>query len=346
MSETSPNLELPYLMPDQAQKHVTHNEALQRLDALTQIILADLLPAPPANPAEGACYAVIAPATGSWQGRAGQIACLIDGDWTFFSARPGWIAWSLAGRRPVWFDGSAWQPLPLPSPLVQDMLGAGATPDTTNRLAISSEASLFNHRGAGHQLKINRADEQATASLLYQTGFSGRAEFGLFGNANFGLKMSPDGTAWKNAIQIETNGLVRLPARPLCRTHLNAQTASPANGTVSGFQSFSVNQGGFQLAGDLAPGPGLKLVVPASGLYRLTLSLLALTSTGHGATVLLNGAVALLNLRGNGALASIGQSMSTMVALNGGDTLHIQHSGVAQVDFGPGKTELMAEFLP
>jgi len=27
-------LKLPYLLPNQAQKHVTHNEALRRLDAL------------------------------------------------------------------------------------------------------------------------------------------------------------------------------------------------------------------------------------------------------------------------------------------------------------------------
>ena len=33
MDQTS-RLALPYLLPNQAQKHVTHNEALRRLDAL------------------------------------------------------------------------------------------------------------------------------------------------------------------------------------------------------------------------------------------------------------------------------------------------------------------------
>ncbi len=32
MSQTSPRLDLPYLQPAQAQKHVIHNEALRRLD--------------------------------------------------------------------------------------------------------------------------------------------------------------------------------------------------------------------------------------------------------------------------------------------------------------------------
>ena len=35
MSETSAILSLPYLMPAQAQKHVTHNEALRILDGVS-----------------------------------------------------------------------------------------------------------------------------------------------------------------------------------------------------------------------------------------------------------------------------------------------------------------------
>ncbi len=34
MSENSPLLDLPLIQPAQAQKHVTHNEALERLDVL------------------------------------------------------------------------------------------------------------------------------------------------------------------------------------------------------------------------------------------------------------------------------------------------------------------------
>jgi len=41
MTEISPNLLLPYIMPSQAQKHVTHNEAVRALDALTQIAVFD-----------------------------------------------------------------------------------------------------------------------------------------------------------------------------------------------------------------------------------------------------------------------------------------------------------------
>ena len=42
MPELSANLSLPLLMPAQAQKHVTHNEALQVLDALVQLVVQEL----------------------------------------------------------------------------------------------------------------------------------------------------------------------------------------------------------------------------------------------------------------------------------------------------------------
>ena len=42
MSEISHNLSLPFIQPSQAQKHVTHNEALRLLDAVVQLTLQSL----------------------------------------------------------------------------------------------------------------------------------------------------------------------------------------------------------------------------------------------------------------------------------------------------------------
>lgn len=39
MSYNSPRLDLPYIQPAHAQKHVTHNEALRMLDMLVQLAL-------------------------------------------------------------------------------------------------------------------------------------------------------------------------------------------------------------------------------------------------------------------------------------------------------------------
>ena len=68
MTETT-HLGLPYLAAAQAQKHVTHNEALSRLDAVVQLAVIDTtLTVPPGSPAEGDRYIVADGATGAWAG--------------------------------------------------------------------------------------------------------------------------------------------------------------------------------------------------------------------------------------------------------------------------------------
>lgn len=104
----------------------------------------------------------------------------------------------------------------------------GATADATNRLSINAPASLFNNAGAGHQVKVNKAAATDTGSFLFQTGFSGRAEFGLTGSDDFQIKVSGDGATWFNALQLErTSGRVRA----MVALQLNPNAGDP--GTVA-----------------------------------------------------------------------------------------------------------------
>ena len=51
MSDATTHLLLPYILAAQAQKHVTHNEALRLLDGLVQLSVLDRdLTAPPGSP--------------------------------------------------------------------------------------------------------------------------------------------------------------------------------------------------------------------------------------------------------------------------------------------------------
>jgi hypothetical protein len=210
MSTTS-NLHLPYILAAQAQKHVTHNEALRNLDALVQLAVADRdLAAPPSSPAEGDRYIVAASATGAWAGQTGRVAAWQDGAWQFYVPRIGWLAWVHDESAVYIYAGSAWTLFAgggssvNPTPLV----GVNATADTTNRLSISSPASLFNHQGAGHQVKVNKNAAGDTASFLFQTGFSGRSEIGMTGDDKLHFKVSPDGSTWNEAITIASDGRV------------------------------------------------------------------------------------------------------------------------------------------
>jgi hypothetical protein len=109
MTETS-QLKLPLLQPSQAQKHVTVNEALLRLDAVAQLrLLSRSLIEPPAVVAEGAVYAVPASPVNAWAGQAGKIALYANEGWIFVAPRTGWRAWIVDERKTALFDGVAWQ---------------------------------------------------------------------------------------------------------------------------------------------------------------------------------------------------------------------------------------------
>jgi hypothetical protein len=203
MADATPNLDLPFLAAGQAGKHITHNEALRILDALAVLTLRDRTrTAPPASPAEGDRHLVAASPTGAWAGQAGTVAAWQDGAWAFFAPRVGWRAWVADEARLIAFDGAGWvavAPAPNPTPLV----GVNATADATNRLSVTSPAVLFRHDGAGAQVKIDKAAAGDSASVLFQTAASGRAEIGLTGDNRLHVKASADGTTWKDLIVVD-----------------------------------------------------------------------------------------------------------------------------------------------
>lgn len=214
MSDTSPNLLLPYIMAAQSQKHVTHNEAIRALDALVQIAVVDRdLAAPPPAPAEGGRYIVASSPSGGWAGQATRIAAYQDGAWAFYAPREGWLAWVGDENALLVFDGAAWALASLASVNPVAVVGINATADTTNRLSVSAPASLFNHDGAGHQQKINKASAAQTAGVLFQTAFSGRAELGLTGDDDLHFKVSADGTTWREGLVVSAlTGTPRVPS--------------------------------------------------------------------------------------------------------------------------------------
>lgn len=103
----TPKLGLPLVAPAQAQKHVTVNESLTRLDALVQLSLVSVgATVPPSSPAEGEAYGIGTAATGAWSGHDGQVSVFANGGWVFLTPQAGWQGWSGGAR--VQFDGAGW----------------------------------------------------------------------------------------------------------------------------------------------------------------------------------------------------------------------------------------------
>jgi hypothetical protein len=107
MAETT-NLRLPLLAAGQAQKHVTVNEALARLDALAPgLCESATLAAPPKAAAEGAVY--IVPVGGGWPADAGSLCLWLNGGWLAVTPAEGWRVWVRDERAERCFDGGAWR---------------------------------------------------------------------------------------------------------------------------------------------------------------------------------------------------------------------------------------------
>lgn len=207
MPDTSTILSLPYIQAAQAQKHVTHNQAVEALDVLVQLAVSSrTITDPVSNPQDGARYIVASGGTGSWSGHDGQVAVHLDGVWQFHTPNAGWRAWIADEGGVAVFDGAAWITQPVDTNGLA-LVGVNTTADTTNRLSVSAPATLLNHEGADHRVKINKNAVADTASLLYQSGFSGRAEMGLAGGDDFSIKTSADGSTWVDAMTITTAGM-------------------------------------------------------------------------------------------------------------------------------------------
>ncbi|HEV7601500.1 MAG TPA: DUF2793 domain-containing protein [Bradyrhizobium sp.] len=237
MTDTA-NLGLPFIEGSQAQKHVTHNEALRILDAAIQIAVLDLTrTAAPSSPAGGERHVVAAGATGAWAGHGNAIATWQDGAWAFLAPKSGWCIWSVADNVMFVFDGTHWRDLrDLPVTLDNAVhVGINTTASSPNLLSVKSNSALFSainvaDGGSGDaKLQISKESAAKTASVFFSDGFSGRAEFGLVGSDAFKLKVSADGSAWVEAFNIDqTTGNLALP-RGLALTGLVAPPQITAN---------------------------------------------------------------------------------------------------------------------
>lgn len=109
MTDT-PRLALPAIEAAQAQKHVTHNEALVLLDCLVQLAVESrALATPPSSPAEGASYIPAAGASGAWTDWDNQIALYSGGGWQRIAPISGLKAWVKSERLTLTYEDGVWR---------------------------------------------------------------------------------------------------------------------------------------------------------------------------------------------------------------------------------------------
>lgn len=248
----SPRLSLPYLAPQQAQKHVTVNEAIRRLDALLQLVVKSRgVTSEPNAPAEGDAYILAATHQGAAWGAmsVNALAVFQDGQWIEIAPKTGWRAFiEDEAKLVIRSAAGSWTEMSGGAGETAAKFGVNTGADQTTRLQVKADASLFNHDdqtpGSGdHRMKINKSAVAKTASLVFQSGASGRAEFGLAGDDDFHVKISADGANWRESLIVDReSGEAAFPLSP---------ALSGRNLLING--DFQINQRGFS-GGALAAG--------------------------------------------------------------------------------------------
>ena len=105
------HFDLPLLQTAQAQKEITHNEALIRLDFLVRgQVQSRSLTAPPEAVSFGAGWIVAAGANGAWAGMDDHLAFYDASGWRFVMPPEGGCFWVADDLSWVRFDGAEWQP--------------------------------------------------------------------------------------------------------------------------------------------------------------------------------------------------------------------------------------------
>lgn len=335
MADISSSLSLPFIMPSQAQKHVTHNEALRILDAVTQLtVIADDATSPPGTPTEGARYIPDAGAIGDWTGREGEIALFEGGGWRFFVPRAGWRAYVLNREALVVFDGAEW--IDLDSPELEDIetfgLGMTSLPDTpfAAKLNASLWTAVYQADGGNGSIlaTLNKESSANDAGFVFQRDFQTRGLMGLFGSDDLRIATSPDGTNFFDGLVVHSaTGIVDEPRLPRFQGITNFDNFCAADV----WTKIAINDLNYNAQAAFDAGTN-EFTVPVDGTYMLgatlTFKVDASLDARMGAQLVLNGAGVISGSQVENTGSHISErtslSLQTIATLMAGDTVELQ----------------------
>ena len=338
MSDSSDKLNLPYIQPSQAQKHVTHNEAIRILDVLTQMsVQSDDNTAPPGGAVDGDSHIVPLGGQFDWAGQDGKIATLQDGSWQFLTPAAGWRAYVAARGAMVVYDGAAWGALGVAEVQNADLIGLNTTADGANPFSAKVNSALWTalpvaDGGSGDiRMTMNKDTTGYDVGMVFQTGYVTKALLGCFGSDALRLSVSQDGSAFFDGISFDpATGIASQPQLPRAIAYTNYDNWLDSVGwTTVGLNNADYNaQGVFD-------GATNAFTAPVAGTYQIGATLAYQqdsTAAGIRGRLVLNGTT---QLRGGRAELPVGITsgeavlhLQTLVSLSAGDVVTLQGQGV------------------
>ncbi|MEZ6031076.1 MAG: DUF2793 domain-containing protein [Hyphomonadaceae bacterium] len=258
MTGNTSNLQLPYLAVGQAQKHVTVNESLRKLDAIIQLsIVSATTTAQPASPNDGDVWIAPPGKSGAqWDAFAdGSLAYFRDGAWVQIAPREGWLAWVKDTDVMLVYTGAAWSTAALRSGLG---LGSAATQNTgtsganvpllngtltwSGSHSFTGSSYLFQASGGATSLTV-RGDTGATASYERSGDTTGGPIFNL--QKSRGALLSRSNIAANDTLGTFTfSGYADGAFRPGAQIVTSVLTASPGGADMQSEISFLTSGAG------------------------------------------------------------------------------------------------------
>lgn len=144
----TPRLALPLISAGQAQKDVTHNEAILALDRLIAlVVVSDSAVVPPASPADGEAWIVPPAGAAAWGHAAGTLMHRCSSAWIAEPPRDGQMA-LLAGTGHVLVYAGAWHAVHRIGAATAIALPSGGTTiDSEARNALAVLVSVLQQHG-------------------------------------------------------------------------------------------------------------------------------------------------------------------------------------------------------
>jgi hypothetical protein len=213
MPNTSPRLNLPYILQSQAQKEVTHNNALNLLDALTRPVIKSInVNTPPGTPTAGDCHIVGSSPTGAFSGQTNKLAYYSGNGWVFSTPFKWLDVVNEEDDTRYIFNGTAWVQFGLLmrdagdflriSHMEEETILSGAT--TSSTITIPNRAIV---------MAVNcRVTQAITGATSFSIGISGDAT--RYGNSlgialdttNIGMTQHPFTYYANTALLFTANG--------------------------------------------------------------------------------------------------------------------------------------------
>ncbi len=185
MPNTTPRLALPFIQTAQAQKEVTHNNALNALDALMRPVVQSMnINTPPSSPTIGHCHIIGSAPTGVFVGHSNKIAYNSENGWLFYVPFKWLDVINEADDTRYCYNGTAWVEFGL---LMRD---------SGEYLRVSQKEEEVTLSGATTTSSITIPDRALVIAV------NSRVTLAITGATSFAVGVSGDATRYGNALGI------------------------------------------------------------------------------------------------------------------------------------------------